>query len=612
MMVALALAPGCKLLKPKGEGASEPYGDPVPQVGEAATFDNATEAIIASRPTPTSAEVAALEKTFRAGDYAGALAAAKALADGEGDEERDAAMFVEGASLYYLGRHDEAQSPLDQHRIQFPNSRYAESAQYYQASNLVKLSRWRAGGEALDAFLNRYPESLLMEFALYDRVAVHYALDERDACVAIAERIDREFVYSKIRDRAGVLKGDVLRKQGELVKAEAAFLSAKNLAESYGHPKVAARALRNLIEVAGSQQRWGDSVEYYQAFFQKYPDSEQAPAAALAGLPALKDVGDIDKGLERLENVLLAMPQGTSARSLNAALRTYARYYREKHGPDQLLRRYANLSASGRGSETLREQLIIARLEVLEAYFPERSAEIKVFYEEIRHRFDRRDLSTPTVYKVALNGSESDPVEAAAWFREILARPGAELKAEATLGLSDLQARGGGTGLESAEKGYRKVLETYGTPELAEGATAGLARVLAEQGKWAEARDQWAAYLSRGDWNSVRDEAERGLAAATAKAGSAPAEVKPATPVEAERPSLGGAPGAVASNNRFAQKLAQAERLIAKGMKAEAFEILKAMVEAGEEIEEPGEEARKALRRAGILQEELALELGAN
>ena len=198
---------GCKLLKPEGASSDEYSGNRVPLTGqgegeEQATYENATEAIMAARSKPASAELAGLEEKFKAGDYDSALAAARKLATSAetGSEDLDGAVFVEGASLYYLGRHDAAQSPLDRHRTEFPNSRYRESSLYYSGSNLVKQSRWRAGAEALDGFIGRYPESLLMEFALYDRATVHFALGEYDRCLAVADRIDKQFLYSKIRD----------------------------------------------------------------------------------------------------------------------------------------------------------------------------------------------------------------------------------------------------------------------------------------------------------------------------------------------------------------------------------------------------------------------------
>ena len=610
--IALLGLSGCKIFN-ADLGDGDGFGGGTD--GEIREFDNATEAILAARSAPDSEQVLELEGKFKSGDYPDTLRSARELAASAepASEEQDAALFMEGASLYYLGRHEQAQAPLDRHRREFPTSRYAESAQYYSGSNLVKQMRWRAGGQALGEFLNQFPESLLVEFALYDRATAHYALGEYDQCIAIATRIENEFLYSKIRDRAAILRGDVLRKRGELAQSEAAFLSAKNAAESAGHPKVAARALRNLIEVSAGQGRWADSVTYYETFFQKYTTSSQAPAAALAGIEALKEQGKLETGFDRLEEVLVAMPEGTNARSLNKALRTYAIYYRERHGPEELLKRLGNLSSSGRGSSTLREQLIVARLEVLEAYFPERTAEIRVFYDEIRYRFERSQLSTPTVLKIANYMAKTDLQGAAIWYRELLSRPGSQLKDEATLGLAQvLAASSNSQKLAEAASLFRKVLEAYGSPGLEEEAVLGMARVAVKREHWAGAKAFWKRYLSDPNWSLARDEAEQGLQVAGQKAPkSAPPVVVPSpTPTPAAPMRVPNAPEPAGGDPKVLQQLRQAERMVGSGMKAQAYEVLKSLLERGEAMPSPDPGTASALRRARILKENLQLELG--
>jgi hypothetical protein len=78
-----SLGVGCKLFKPDGAASDEYSGEYVPLLDETEgdpQFENATDAIMASRSTPASPEVAALEESFKAGDYEGALDAAREIA----------------------------------------------------------------------------------------------------------------------------------------------------------------------------------------------------------------------------------------------------------------------------------------------------------------------------------------------------------------------------------------------------------------------------------------------------------------------------------------------------------------------------------------------------
>lgn len=626
----IAASSGCKLLRKDTEegDSSAPVAANDPFLGnDDPTFDNATEAIIASRPTAATVAAARLEESFQSGDYAASLAQARGLKDSAapGSADLDAAVFIEGASLYYLGKHSEAQAPLDRHRAEFSESRYKESSMYYVGSNRIKQARWRAGASALDAFMNAYPESQLMEYALYDRAAAHYALGELDECYVLAAKLENDFIYSKIKDRGAILRGEVLKKKGEFADSEAAFLAAKNTADSLGHPRIAARALSNLIAVSASQKRWKDSVDYYETFFAKYPNSSQAPAAALAGLPALKEMNKLDAGLDRMETVLMGMPETTSAKSLKGALATYGKAYREAHGPENLLRRYGNLSSSGRGSKTLREQLIIARLEVLETYFPDRSAEIAVFYDEIRSRFNRSELATPTLLKIAKHIAKTDSAEAILWYREAISRRESQYQDVATLGLAQAQATSSDAGqMAEADAGFRRVLESFGSPDLEEEAVLGVARLATRRGDWKDARDYWMRYENNPNWTLARDEAKRELKEALERAGpvtepttiiassvgTTSAIPSKDTPKEAGSRPVASAGSSSATAAKLELKLKQAERMSGKGMKKQAFEMLKSVLDASGDSADADKATKSALHRAKILKENLGLELG--
>ena len=558
-----------------------------------------------------------LEEIFQSQDYAAAVEEARSLISGvaEGSPELDMAMFIEGVSLYYTGRHAEAQLPLDRHLMDFPLSNHARSAHYYAGSNLLKQSCWRIAGNVLDGFIHAYPDSALMDYALYDRATVHLALNEYQDCFSLAGRIEENFGDSAILDRAAVLKGEVLKRTGEMAQSEGAFIAAKNAAQRAGHAKVAAYALRKLIEVSGEQGRWADSAAYYDTFFLSYPRSSQALAAAVSGLPTLSKLNRTMVGLNRLEDRIIAINKERIPRNLDAALRVYARYFSELHGPEELLKRYRDLSMLTRENERLREALIIARLEVLETYFTGRDAEIDVFYDEIRSRFERKNLSASMVMKVARHVAEYDPGESVLWLSELIERPGVQGKDEAIVALAQVRATSGDPGqMKLARGGFQSFLKQYGSPALEETAVAGLARVSEQLEDWRCARNCWEDYLSHPEWTMARAEALEAMARMPGLSR------EPEIMSGAHHPGVvqrqGVAPimpdnGVSAIGGMLASRIESAEKLIRSGTKKEAMEILGRIVMDGGRIRKPDAHITSIIRRAGILRENLRFEMQA-
>ncbi len=132
--------------------------------------------------------------------------------------------FVAGASNYYLGRFQDAQSFFDSHVKNFPRSRHRESALYYQASNRVRLLQWRVAGGMLDRYIASLSRiSAFGVCAFRPRDLPFRSRGARSAALKVVGRLERQFIYSKIRDRALALKGDVLQEAGDLSAAQASY-----------------------------------------------------------------------------------------------------------------------------------------------------------------------------------------------------------------------------------------------------------------------------------------------------------------------------------------------------------------------------------------------------
>ncbi|MCP4848720.1 MAG: outer membrane protein assembly factor BamD [Verrucomicrobiaceae bacterium] len=464
---------------------------------------------------PRAPEIKHLKEKFRSKDYAEAAGEARDLLSGLSADspDLDTILFIEGVSLYYCGRHEEAQLSLDRHRADFPMSSYASRVHYFFGSNLLKRSCWRIAGHALDHFIHNFPKSELMDYALYDRATVHLALEENQECFSLIDRLEKNFFDSDMMDRAVFLKGKALRKAGKMTRSESAFIMAKNIARDKGHTKVAAHAMCKLIEISFRQGRSADSADYYDAFFLTYPMSSRALEAAAAGLPTLSELGRIMPGLNRMEDLITAMARGVSPKRLRVALRLYAKHFNEVHGPEQLLKKYRDLLTSAQGNEALRQALILARLEVMETYFGNRDSEIDVFYDEVRSRINRDTLSSCMILKVARHVARYDRNEALLWLSELLERPAIGCRDEVIVVMADLCAASEDIAQKKLGKEWFEFfLSDYGSPEFMESAVLGLARVSEQLNDRPRALHCWMEYLARSDWESARGEARRALA----------------------------------------------------------------------------------------------------
>jgi len=547
----------------------------------------------------SSASAKQLEEYFKKGDYKKGMSGAKSLRSksAPGTTDRDVAEFIIGASNYYLGNFQEAQGMLDTHVANYPNSRHRESALYYQASNHVRLRQWSLGARLLANYINQYPQSLLMEFALFDRAMCEFSQGNYDTCLKSVNELGEKFIYSKIRDRGLTLKGDALHKKGDLAGAQQSYAEARKAAVELKHPDLEARCLANLTAVAAERGKNTEAVQYYKEFFKSHGKSSYASRAALGGLPALQATGDLDSGLRNLEGVLQEMPQNTDASVMNDALVDYAKYYREANGPDNLLRQLGNLSSDSKGSKRFKEQLLIARLEALETYFPDRKGEIRVFYSQMRSRFQPRDLSAANVLKMGDHIAATDAAESVKWYQEVLDRNVTLHKAKATIGLAKANAQLGKD--VEAEKGFRAVLEKFGSPEEAEEATLGMARIASKRKDWSGAAYYWNSYLDNKGWTIARNEAQDGLAESKGHGGVAKAPAR----------NDGTLPVKAAPSDPIDVEVTMAERMVDNGDSKGAYSTLDRLLKRYQGKELP-KSSKLPYRRAQMLHEDLEIELG--
>ena len=217
----------------------------------------------------------------------------------------------------------------------------------------------------------------------------------------------------------------------------------------------------------------------------------------------------------------------------------------------------------------------------------------------MRTLFKPGDLSTANVLKLADYISEQNPDEAVVWYENALSRGGTLHTARATLGLAVARARAGND--KEAESGFRKVLETFGSPELAEEATLGIARIAMRKKDWDAAAHYWTNYLDHKEWNRSREEARNGLDESKSHGAVAKAPApKNLVPVKAR----------AGANDPLSKALTKAEQLSAAGDKDGAYDSLDTVLRNIRSANALPDESKATYRKAQIMHEDLSMELG--
>ena len=166
--------------------------------------------------------------------------------------------------------------------------------------------------------------------------------------------------------------------------------------------------------------------------------------------------------------------------------------------------------------------LLVARIETLETLgSTSHSNRIEGLYRELS-AFDSQQLANYPLVKLArwLN-SRGETAAAVKRYDAVLARPPEQGYADYALldlGLMEAASESAADRQRALER-LETVLEGYQTPELAEAATLGIARLHMQAGQWEEAFPRWSEYLSHRNWTSARAEANYQLAVCLDHAG---------------------------------------------------------------------------------------------
>lgn len=444
----------------------------------------------------------------------------------EGTAEHDLVLFVLGGSYFYTGQYDKAAPLLDQHVEKYPESVFAMSASYFQASNVSRLQFWSKAAKLLDAFLEKYksdPNQSYIPLALYDRANAHYAEEENEPALEKTARIIKEFADSPVLDQAYNLQGNVLQnlKQGD--EAEAAYLKAIEIGEIRKHDGVVGEALYYLTALLGEHKkgedfgpRLKDAVAHADKFWKEYAEgSPYRSQVAVAQMYAMESVGRGEEALKRLQEVISDMAKQTESVGLEQAINSYTEFYLEKHTPEELKEHYYNFEGIGTADKAARAILRIAIIGVFEAVAKDkekpdkqRAAEamITVLFRDLKTEFDLKELSNFILVKLGdyLRTNTSAPREAIPYYDEALSRPDQSYLFQALGGRADVYGQSPQPAdLEKGIVDFERIFNDSQEKPEREFALFRIIEILMKKGDYAKTAERANQYLDREEGKSL-------------------------------------------------------------------------------------------------------------
>ena len=444
----------------------------------------------------------------------------------EGTLEHDLVLFVLGGSYFYTGQYDKAAPLLDQHVEKYPESVFAMSASYFQASNVSRLQFWSKAAKLLDAFLEKYksdPNQSYIPLALYDRANAHFAEEENEPALEKTDRIIKEFADSPVTDQAYSLRGNILQVLEQPDEAEASYLKAIEIGEIRSNDGVVSEALYYLTVMLGEHKkgedfgpRLKDAVPHADKYWKEYSEgSPYRSQVAVAQMYAMESVGRGKEALKRLQEIISDMAKQTEAVGLEQAINSYTDFYLEKYTPDELKEHYYNFPNIGSSDKAARAILRIATIGVFEAVAKDkenpdkqRAAEamITVLFRDLKSEFELKELSNFILVKLGdyLRTNTSAPREALPYYDEALSRPDQSYLFQALGGRADVYGQSPQPAdLDKGVVDFERIFNDSQEKPEREFALYRMIQILMKKGDFAKAAERANQYLNREEGKSL-------------------------------------------------------------------------------------------------------------
>ncbi len=419
-----------------------------------------------------------LTSLFFGGEYQTCIDVALKMIDQveKGTKEHEMCHHVLGGSYYYTGQYDKAQPLLDEHLQLYPEGTFQQAAQYFQASNNVRLQFWAKAAALLDAFLEKHPDpekNVYLPFALLDRALTHFTEDQMEPALDKLAELLKTFPNSEIADSAYILRGNILQAQDDAAGAETAFKKALEIAERVGHKATAGEALYYLVIVLteSGKDRIAEAVPYADKFWKDYAAGSPYQARlAVAQVDAYEAAGRGEEAVKRLEGVISGMASNPDADGLEEVINSYTEIYQRNHTPDELKDHFYDFPGVGRTDMAAKALLRTAIIGVFEQKLKaaqtdderiKASAMIKVLFEELKNDFNLKDLTNYILVRTGdfLRERTSAPRQALPYYDAALERSDQSYRFAALFGRAAVLSGGSDAEKDQAVESLRRVYQ---------------------------------------------------------------------------------------------------------------------------------------------------------
>ena len=457
-----------------------------------------------------------VEVVYLRGEYQEAYDIATDVREGmdPGSEIRDIPDFVTGACAFHLGNLDEAEAELDAYRQNYPEGQRLEPVEFYAGLTKVQLYKWEEAAQILNAFIDKYPKSGMLPGALYQCALAEFMLDQLDPALAKVERLHAEFPNNELVASSWNLKGDIYATQERSFdEVEPCYLQAKMLAdENPGQEETAAYALWQLEIHTADLQDWQKAAAHLKDFEENHAESAYRTEFLTAALPTFVELGRADEAVSRLRRIVREFGSQPESSELAEMFGTYLDFLKSNYEQEPALQELRALRMDQDVAPALDGWLRIGLVDVLSGVeSQEAEDEARQQYFQLHAKFDPAQQSNYVIVQLArwLARERNLPDEATKLYDYIInQRPGTANYDYALVDTAEIQAKSDDPAqrAQGLEK-FQRVLSEIPNEELQELAVLGIARLLTQDKKHAEAQPYWEQYLDNRGWTVSRPEA---------------------------------------------------------------------------------------------------------
>lgn len=432
-----------------------------------------------------------------------------------GNVEREGLDFVAGASLFQLGRLENAEPELEAFISQYPKSERLETMRFYLCATKVSLAKWGDASPLLTAFVQDYPQSTMRATALYMGASAELVMEEYDKALAMANTLIKLYPDAREIARAHNLRGDILSSMeadlGETIQAYEDARAATD-GKSGQDAEVGAYSLKQLIRSASAAGEWEKALGYYEAFQNDHEGSAFEVEAAVAALDVYVALDRKDEARSLLEEMVLEKATDPEA-DLDLIFGSYSDFLLSEYSPGDAFDSLEKFGKTGAAnSPEVKAAILMGQIEVLEASGSKDKKRINQLYGKIADMWQDGERGFSGLVKVRLARWLSDQgrkKEADRIYEEVLKTDrGGDALGYALVDSAKLDYKTANPSeLRQAKSQFEQVLTQVDDARLVEEAVLGLGRIAIQEGDYKTAEDYWLKYLDQPTWNLARPEA---------------------------------------------------------------------------------------------------------